>query len=205
MGMRITEAELHGLFPELSEISDPPLRAAVTAIWQEIAAECAWDRLDDIPKNLDAEKHRRLTDHIRIVTRMALRLAETAQSESGTAYNRDHLIAMCLLHDVSKPVECEPDPTGADPTGAAPGGPVRAARKSKLGKLVQHAVYATHKCFAHNLPVEIAHVVNTHTHQSGVASATVEGAYLFYADYCDSDVALIPSGGRTFLSRWELR
>ena len=101
MGVLIDAAGLQRLFPELAEIRDAQLREAVSAIWQEIAAECPWDRLEDIPKNLEAERQRRLTDHVRIVTRMALALAETAQRESGTAFNRDHLIAMCLLHDVS--------------------------------------------------------------------------------------------------------
>jgi hypothetical protein len=199
MGLKISEAELIRLFPELAEIQDTQLRAGVTAIWQEVAADCGWDRLEDIPKNPDAEKHRRLTDHIRIVTRMALVLAETAKTESGTAYSRDHLIAMCLLHDVSKPMESEPDPDG-QPSG----GPVLPVRKSKMGKLIQHAVYATHKCFAHGLPMEVAHVVNTHTHQSTVRSTSVEGAYVFYADYCDSDSVIIPAGGRNYLSRWEI-
>jgi putative nucleotidyltransferase with HDIG domain len=199
MGLLLEEAALAALFPELNEIRDTQLRAGVTAIWQEIATECAWERLEDIPKNLEAERHRRLVDHVRIVTRMALRLAETAAVESGTAYDRDHLIAMCLLHDVSKPMECEPDPDGA-PTGSA----VLPARKSRMGELIQHAVYAAHKVFAHGLPIEIAHVVNTHTHQSVLRSATVEGAYVFYADYCDSDAVLLPAGGRSYLARWEI-
>lgn len=200
MGVRLDEADLVRLFPEIEQIRDTQLRAGVVAIWQEIAAECAWDRLEDIPKNLEAERHRRLVDHIRIVTRMALALAETAKAESGTAYDRDKLIAMCLLHDVSKPMECEPDPEG-QPSG----GPVLPARKSRMGKLIQHAVYATHKVFAHGLPLEVAHVVNTHTHQSALRSATVEGAYVFYADYADSDSVIVPAGGRSYLGRWEMR
>ena len=199
MGVLIDAAGLQRLFPELAEIRDTQLREAVSAIWQEIDAECPWEALEDIPKNLEAERHRRLTDHVRIVTRMALALAETAQRDSGTAFNRDHLIAMCLLHDVSKPMECEPDPEGR-PSG----GPVLPARKSRMGELIQHAVYATHKVFAHGLPIEIAHVVNTHTHQSAIRSATVEGAYLFYADYADSDSVILPAGGRAYLGRWEI-
>jgi HD superfamily phosphohydrolase YqeK len=199
MPISIDEAGLQRLFPELAEIGDMRIRRAVTAIWIEVAAECAWSRLEDIPKNLDMERHRRLVDHVRIVTRMALRLAEVAKAESGTAYDRDGLIAMCLLHDVSKPVECEPDPDGKPTNGEA-----LPARKSKLGKLIQHAVYATHKAFAHGLPVEIAHAVNTHTHSSGLRSSTVEGAYLFYADYADSDSVIIPDGGRSYLGRWHM-
>ena len=63
-----------------------------------------------------------------------------------------------------------------------------------MGKLIQHAVYATHKVFAHGLPIEIAHVVNTHTHQSALRSTSVEGGYLFYADYADADSYILPRG-----------
>jgi HD superfamily phosphohydrolase YqeK len=199
MAVALDEAGLVALFPELAEIGDDAIRRAVTAIWIETAAECPWDDLRAIPKNLEAERDRRLTDHIRIVTRMALALAEVAKAESGTAYDRDHVIAMALLHDVSKPMECEPVPGG---TPNAEG--VLPARKSRMGKLIQHAVYATHKVFAHGLPIEIAHVVNTHTHQSAVRSSSVEGGYIFYADYADSDSVIIPAGGRSYLGRWHM-
>jgi HD superfamily phosphohydrolase YqeK len=199
MAVRIDEAGLRDLFPEIDRIEDSALRRGVVAIWLEVAAECPWERFEDIPKNLEAERHRRLTDHIRGVTRMAMALAEVAKAENGTEYDRGHLIAMCLLHDVSKPLECEPDPEGKPSVD-----PVLPARKSQMGKLIQHAVYATHKCFAHGLPLAVAHAVNTHTHQSAHRSTTVEAAYLFYADYAESDSALIPAGGRGFLARWEL-
>lgn len=199
MPLTIGEAEVAALFPELTTIGDDAIRRAVAAIWIETAAECPWDDLRAIPKNLEAEKDRRLTDHVRIVTRMALALAEVARAESGTAYDRDHLVAMALLHDVSKPMECEPVP-GAAPNAAG----VLPARKSRMGQLIQHAVYAAHKCFAHGLPIEIAHVVNTHTHQSAVRSSSVEGGYIFYADYADSDSVILPAGGRSYLGRWHM-
>lgn len=199
MPINIDEAGLVALFPEIDEIHDKALRRGVVSIWLEVAAECPWSRFEDIPKNMEAESGRRLTDHVRGVTRIACAIAETAKQHSGTAYDRDLLIAMCLLHDVSKPVECEPDPEGK-PSG----GSVLPARKSKMGKLIQHAVYATHKVFAHGLPLEVAHVVNTHTHQSALRSVTVEGSYVFYADYADSDATIIPAGGRAYVGRWHM-
>lgn len=199
MPVEIDEQGLRGLFPELDEIKDPALRAGVVRIWLEVAQECRWERFEDVPKNLSFEKYRRLTDHIRGVTRMALALAETAQALHGTPYHRYHLIAACLLHDVSKPLETEPDPDGA-PTG----GPALPARKSALGAKMQHAVYATHKVFAHGLPLEVAHLVLTHTHESNVRSREVEAAYLFYADFADSDAGIAAVGGRLFAERWRL-
>src|SRR3546814_6051105 len=51
------------------------------------------------------------------------------RSLHGRTYDRDLLIAACLLHDVSKAVESEPmsDPGSADPGEAAP----RAGRRSE--------------------------------------------------------------------------
>lgn len=200
MAVRIDEAGVRALFPEVDQIADGGLRQGVIDIWVETGAECGWERFEDVPKSLDAEKDRRLIDHVRGVTRMAMALAEIAEREHGTAYNRDHLIAACLLHDVSKAVETEPDPHGR-----ATNGPALPARKSPLGDRIQHAVYATHKVFAHKLPLEVAHIVNTHTHASNVRSKTIEGAFLFYADYADSDAGILPTGGKLFAQRWELQ
>jgi hypothetical protein len=199
MAITLKEAEIVRLFPELDEINDAALRQGVIDIWTEVARECNWSRLEDVPKNLDAERSRRLLDHIRGVTRMALALAEIAKQEHGTPYNRDHLIAACLLHDVSKLVEVEPDPDG-QPTGS----PVLPARKSAIGEKIQHAVYATHKVFEKKLPLDVAHLVLTHTHASNMRSKSIEAAYLFYADYADSDAGIIPVGGKSFAQRWEL-
>lgn len=190
---------VRALFPEVDLIADGAVRDAVIAIWVEVGAECAWQRFEDVPKNLGDEKHRPLVDHINGVTRMALALADVAKSGGAPEVNRDHLIAACLLHDVSKPLETEPDP-GGKPTN----GPALPARKSAMGDKIQHAVYATHKVFAHGLPLEVAHIVNTHTHASNVRSKTLEGAFLFYADYADSDAAIIPAGGTPFVARWEI-
>ena len=72
MPINIAEAGLVAIFPEIDQIEDRTLRKAVVAIWLEIAQECAWSRLEEIPKNLEAEKHRRLTDHVRGVTRIVM-------------------------------------------------------------------------------------------------------------------------------------
>ena len=198
MPFKIDEAGLLKLFPEIDEISDRTLRQGVIEIWQRTAEKCAWDRFEDIPKNLDYEKWRRLTDHIRGVTLMAMSLAEIAERLHGTPYNRDYLITACLLHDVSKPLETDPDPSGK-PSG----GPALPGKKSEIGKKLQHAAYATHECLAQGLPLEIAHLVLTHTHDSAMRSRAIEASYLFYADYADSDAGILPTGQQAFVERWK--
>ncbi len=200
MAIRIDAEGIRRLFPEIDQIRDAKLRQGVIDIWREIAAECPWERFEDIPKNTGDERHRPLVGHVRGVTRMALAMAEIAAAEHGTPYDRDLLLAACLLHDASKPVESEPDPEGP-PTG----GSVLPGRTSVLGKSVQHSVYAAHKIMEKGLPLELTHLVITHTHQSNVRAAGFEAALIFYADFADSDAGIASTGRETFARRWRLR
>lgn len=199
MGQVITSSELCHLMPEIGEIGDPMLRGKVEAIWIEIAAEMAWDDLRDVPKNLKSERDRSLIEHVRGVTRMALALCETAKELHGKPYDRDLLLAACLLHDASKPVECEPSEESAS-TDKRP----KPARKSHLGASIQHAVYAAHKALQHGLSYDLAHLLITHTHQSNTRGMTWEAAALFYADFADTDAGLSEAGAPMYSQRWKL-
>lgn len=196
MGQKVTEQEIVALMPAVDQISDSELRAGVVAIWQEIAEEMAWNDLRDVPKNVALEAGRSLLEHIRGVTEMALALCESARAVQGKDYDKDLLIAACLLHDASKPVETEPGAGSDDKAGGA--------RKSALGAKIQHAVYAAHKVFKFGLPLELAHLLITHTHHSNTRGKSWEAAALFYADFADTDAALSASGDRMYSERWRL-
>jgi HD superfamily phosphohydrolase YqeK len=200
MAISIDEVGVCALLPEVNEIQNADLRRAVIDIWIETGAECSWASFDEVPKSLGAERHRRLIDHVRGVTKMALALAETAQREQDAKFNRDYLLAACLLHDVSKVLETEPSAADA----SRKSNQVAAAQLSEMGSKLQHAVYATHKVLSHKLPIDVANLVLTHTLASNMRPNTVEGAYLFYADSTDSDVGIIGAGGTPFLQRWRL-
>jgi hypothetical protein len=198
MAVEIDERGLLKLFPEIDAISDRAIRQGVVNIWKRTGERCKWQRFEDVPKNLGSERDRRLTDHVRGVTRMAMALAEIAKELHGTPYNRDHLIAACLLHDVSKVLETDPDPKGKPANG-----PVLPGKKSEIGKALQHAAFATHDVLVEGLPLDIAHLVLTHTHDSGMRPRSIEASYLFYADYADSDAGILPTGETPFVARWE--
>ena len=83
MAVRIDEAGLCELFPEINEISDQTIRKGVIDIWLKTARDCKWERFEDVPKNIGSEKYRRLTDHIRGVTMMAMSLAEIARTRTS--------------------------------------------------------------------------------------------------------------------------
>lgn len=199
MAQTVSAAELRELLPEICEIADAALREKVETIWIEIAEEMAWSDLRDIPKNLKSERDRSLVEHIRGVTRMALALCDIAMDQHGKPYDRDLLLAACLLHDASKPVECEPSEEGG-PANARP----KPARKSHLGACIQHGVYAAHKALQHGLSHDLAHLLITHTHQSNTRGMTWEAAALFYADFADTDAGLSSNGSPMFIQRWKL-
>lgn len=198
MAQALSLDHLRSLFPEIDQIADPDLKTGVYEIWREIAAEMAWSDLREVPKNAKAEAGRTLVDHVAGVTRMALAICEVAQQVHGKPFDRDMLLAACLLHDVSKPVEYEPVPDA--PVGTFP----RQGRSSELGRKVQHAVYAAHKIFEKGLAVELAHLVVTHTHASNRRGTSWEASALFYADFADSDAALHTANATMFSQRWTL-
>jgi hypothetical protein len=111
--------------------------------------------------------------------------------------DRDMLISACLLHDVTKILESEPDPEGA-PTGDS----VLPARKSQIGKALPHAAYAAHMILEKGLPIRLAHLVITHTHACNMRGVGWEASLLFYADFTDTDAGLIPTGAKSYSQRW---
>ncbi|MBB4650581.1 putative nucleotidyltransferase with HDIG domain [Aminobacter niigataensis] len=180
-------------------IAEPQLRQGVVDIWREIAAEMPWNDLRLTPKNGKTENDRTLVEHIRGVTCMALAIAQSAKDIQGREFDRDLLLAGALLHDVSKLLENEPDPTDGAVSGA--GIPTR---KSRLGRNVQHGVYAAHKMFEKRMPVELIHTVVTHTNSSNTKGQTWEAAAIFYADFAESDAALSARSKTMFLQRWHI-
>ncbi|WP_210495669.1 HD domain-containing protein [Microvirga antarctica] len=198
MSQVLDRSQIEEIFPEISEIRNDRLRDGVVGIWQDVAAEMAWSELRAIPKNNTTEKHRSLVGHVRGVTQMAIGICEVAERLHGRSYDRDLLVAACLLHDSSKPVESEP----ADHQSALPG--VESGRSSPLGKNLPHAVYATHMILNRGLPLALANLVATHTHSVNVRGRTWEAAALFYADFADSDVARSMAGETMYLERWHL-
>lgn len=198
MAVKIDSKGLQKLFPEIGQIENEKLRQGVIDVWLDVSKMTSWENFEDIPKNLKSEKYRPLVGHIRGVTQMAASMAEIAQKLHGTPYDRDMLLAACLLHDASKPLECEPNPEG-EPSG----GPARPGRVSDIGRNIQHGVYAAHKILEKNMALELAHLVITHTHSSNVRATSWEAALLFYADFADSDAAIFPTGEKTYAQRWK--
>lgn len=199
MPATMTDKDILAILPEIADIGDAALRGAVIRLWVEVAAQMPWDSLTEVPKNYRTEADRSLILHVRGVTQMALALCRIARELHGKTYDHDMMAAAALLHDLSKPLEQEPVP---DQPAFANG--VRPGRKSHLGQMIQHGVYAAHMALRHGLSLELANLIITHTHQSNTRGTTWEAAALFYADFADTDVALSGGPSPMFIQRWQV-
>jgi putative nucleotidyltransferase with HDIG domain len=185
----LTEDAFRLVLPEWQEIRDPALREATFAIWAEFAREMPWRDVAEVPKDDEGGKDCSLVDHIRGVTRSALAIGESARDIHGQPYDRDTVVAACLLHDVSKLIEFEPDPEND-----RPGANLRACRKSEIGRKVQHAVYAAAHAIEHGVSLDIINLIITHTRASNMRGTTWEAAILYYADSADTDAVRAREG-----------
>lgn len=165
-------------FPEIDEIDDDALRAGVVDAWSTTMAETGVDNLDSVPWLPPAQRElglddEWLVDHVRDVTAGALALAETLRERRGVGLSLDTVRAGALVHDVSKLYEFD------------------GMSETAIGTLLGHPYYGVGVVTRAGLPVEVAHVVLSHSPRTNVEPATLEAAAVKRAD--EAAVAAIRS------------
>ncbi|MFD1597825.1 HD domain-containing protein [Halobellus rarus] len=163
--------DIRATFPEVDAIADDGLRAGVVDAWATAAAENGVEDLTAVPwlpptqreLGLDDEG---LVDHVRDVTACAVALAETLwERRSDTlAVDVDTVVAGALVHDVSKLAEF----SGMEETA--------------VYDLLGHPYYGVHVVARAGLPIELAHIVLSHTDRTAVEPATIEAEIIRRAD-----------------------
>lgn len=164
------ELDLAALFPELALIGDEGLRRAVVAVWEELWAASAYERLEEVPTSTKISYPQ--VKHCQGIVKGALALAAVWEEVHGTTLDRDVLVAAALLMDVSKLVETEPGPDGR---------PVA----SEVGRALPHAVYGAHVALAHGVPLAVAHVMTAHSPNGGKSPGSLEAHLLDWVDQAD--------------------
>jgi len=163
------EEQIRRAFPALEAIQDETLRAGVVEAWRLGATEGGVTDLAAVPwlpptqRELDIEDEP-LVDHVRDVTALATALAETLVDRRTVALSLDTVVAGALVHDVSKLVEFD----GMEST--------------PIYDLLGHPYYGVHLVARAGLPVELAHVVLSHTSRTAVEPATLEATIIRRAD-----------------------
>lgn len=179
--IEITEAMRAAILeemPEIGWIEDASLRAGVTDAWAAAVASSSFARIGDMKPsgNYDSRPLRRGTqaDHIRSVTRMAVKIAEEmAGLFPGFRYDRDILIAGSLCHDIGKVWEF--DPENVTRWKANP----RAVGMPSL----RHPGYGIHICLSMGLPEAVAHMAAAHSGEGELLVRSLENTILHWADY----------------------
>ena len=160
------------LFPEVNQIRDSKLKEGVLRTWQLALARGGWqlDDLDHIPFTLLVQTKTTLPEHTRSVTRMAMAVARERQD-----LNMDYVIAGGLLHDVGKLLEYEK----------------RAGKvvKSKSGELVRHPVSGYGLTRETNLPIDVSHIVISHSDEGEKVKRTPEAILIHHCDFIDFEIA----------------
>ncbi|WP_433632140.1 HD domain-containing protein [Halomicrococcus sp. NG-SE-24] len=165
----MSEDAVRTAFPELDVIEDDDLRAGVVSAWATAIAENNIGDLTEVPwlpptqreLGLDDE---RLVDHVRDVTAGAVALAEMLLERREVDLSLDTVIAGALVHDVSKLAEFD------------------GMNETKIYDLLGHPYYGVHVVAAADLPVELAHIVLSHTSRTTVEPATIEAEVVKRAD-----------------------
>jgi putative nucleotidyltransferase with HDIG domain len=170
----VVRAEL----PELEEIADEALRAKVVEAWALALARSSFRAIAEIEPsgNPGVMTLRRgtQTDHIRGVTRLAMRIAdELAVMFPEIGMNRDVVIAGALCHDVGKAWEFDPENRRRWETRP------RAAGLPS----VRHPAYGAHICFTVGLPEEVAHCATAHSGEGELLTRSLENTIVHHADY----------------------
>jgi putative nucleotidyltransferase with HDIG domain len=163
--------------PEVEEIRDAALRAGVVEAWALALARSSFGSIRDIPPAGNPGQmvltRGDQTDHIRGVTRLALRMAdEMAALNPDIRINRDVVAAGGLCHDVGKPWEFDPENRRrweADP---------RAAGLPSI----RHPAYGVHICLTVGLPEAVAHIAGAHSGEGELLVRSLEGTIVHLAD-----------------------
>lgn len=94
-------AQIEDAFPELDEVSDDDLRENVVEAWRLGLRRGGWRDVHDVPYAWNIHEVDNV-EHVRGVTRIAIRTAEEQREFHGADPDVDVVVAACLLHDVGK-------------------------------------------------------------------------------------------------------
>jgi putative nucleotidyltransferase with HDIG domain len=175
------------LLPEVERIGDQKLADAVVEIWAKAWETSEWADLEDCPKAPELPHTRTLITHSRTVAQLSMAMCDTLASQNGLVISTDDVIAIALLHDVSKLHEFARTADGSE--------------KSEIGRKYQHAFLAAHWMEQLGLSTDLVHAVIAHTPLSGVIPQTQEALIVHYADFADSDSLLLDAGQPLFCKR----
>lgn len=156
-------------FPELAAIEDEQVRTGVLRAWTRTMEKYDVSDLSSLPwfpplQREFAVTDERLVPHVRDVTNIAISLVETLHERRDIDLSLDIVIAGAIIHDVSKLAEFD------------------GMNETQIGDLLGHPYFGVYIVEAADLPLELAHIVLSHTSRTNVEPATIEAELVRRAD-----------------------
>ena len=179
--MAVTDAlreAVRGELPEVEEISDSGLQGLVVEAWAMALDNSSFGAISDIRPSGNPTtpplKEGTRADHIRGVTRLAMRIAdEMTATFPGLEVNRDILIAGALCHDVGKPWEFDPENQAR----------WQAWPREAGWPSIRHPGYGIHICLSVGLPEAVAHIAGGHSGEGELLVRSLENTIVNHADH----------------------
>lgn len=180
--MNMTEKELLALFPEFEWITNQELKEKSIRVWLRACEKSDWKKLTDIPFSggftPDPDN---LVYHVRLATDYSYEVAKKSNEMQKAQVDLDLIVAGALLHDVCKVVEY-----------SSQGG------KSAWGSEVTHGIYGVCLAQEEGLPLEIIHIIASHTEKLGMPNKSLESIIIHN---CDN----IAAAGSYLISRHKVK
>jgi len=164
----MSDEYIRKIFPEVDEIKDEVLRSKVIKIWRKAMERGGWDEIESIPFTLLISTDKSLVEHTRIITRMAMAVADERKD-----LDMDKVIAGALLHDVGKLLEYE----------KKDGRVV----KSEMGKRIRHPVSGAALAMEEGLD-SIAHIIAAHSKEGEFVERSKEAILIHHCDFIDFEI-----------------
>jgi len=157
-------------FPLIRRIKDKDIREKVIKAWVRIWRESSYRDLREAPFSPEPQdSSETLVNHTNATARLALAAAEQFQEEYGIKVDFDILLASAILHDLDKAVLYQRK--GSEVV------------HSELGNKIPHGAYGMHIALELGLPLEVAHLIVTHSSFINMEPNTVEGVIVQKAEY----------------------
>lgn len=164
--------------PEINQIGNAQLRSRVIDAWVLALQKSSFSSIRELapagnPGVLEAKRGDQ-TDHIRGVTRLAMKIAdEMSALYPELEIDRDIVIAGGICHDIGKPWEFDPENRKRWEQN-----PKRAGKPS-----IRHPAFGAHICLTAGLPEEVAHIATGHSGEGELIQRSLENTIIHYADH----------------------
>lgn len=176
------------LFPIVDQIKDQLVRDKVIEVWLRCWHESRWEKIELAGANVEIPPGREsLVLHTNFIASAALYISGLVRSTLSLPVNSDVLLAGALLHDVSKLNELGPDGEGGE-------------QLTDIGSRIDHAAYGAYMALEVGLPLDIVHIIFSHTPLSASMPKSFEALIVSYADFLVSDLFYLDAGRRLLIA-----